>query len=364
LIPPELVDRVVLLDWSDPQWIPIFNPLAGADSGNRGTLADNLVAGLKGLSEGWGHRAEHILRSVLHGLLHLPHVSLLDVSDAVVRPREFALQRQILQVVQDPLLRRFWEHDLMTLAAADRNPVLNKLGLLLDIPPVSYTFMQRSSRFSFRKAIENRQIVLIKLAGIGDDSQSTLGSLLLSLLQAEILNRGRLRVEDRLPFQMHIDEAHRFETNSLESVLVQCRKFQVGLSLSHQYLKQFTSEQADALAGTGTAIIFQANMADAARLCDGLQGKVEVDDIVSLQPFRAIARIGTEIVRIQTRKVSAAGHASQRNRIIERCRQRYYQKADDLLRELNAPSTPTLPPVALPQTGANVDPETKPFDEF
>lgn len=357
LIEPSAADRVVVLDWSDPQWIPLLNPLAEARAESRGILADNLVHGLKGLSEGWGHRAEHILHSVLHGLMHLPSVSLLDVSDVVMKPKSSERRAEVLQVIQDPLLHRFWENDLVTYSAADRNPVQNKLSLLLDIPPVSYTFMQRRSPFNFRQAIEQRLVVLIKLTGIGADSARTLGSLLLSLLQAEISQRVALAPDSRLPLQIHVDEAHQFQTDAWEDFLVKCRKSRVGLCLAHQYLKQFTPKLVDAFGVVGSTVIFRTNTSDATKLCDGLQGKVQVDDIISLPPFHAIARVGTEVVRIQTRKVSLPEHTGLRERVLQRSHERYYQQTEVLLAELNAgvAPSPMPPPAEDGSSGAQYD---------
>lgn len=337
LIPEEHVDRTILLDWSDPEWIPIFNPLAGVRPCDRGTLADNFVKALKDLSDGWGHRAQHLLRSLVHGILHLPEVSLLDVSDALTTKDDTGkmLRDRVLEIVEDPVLKRFWRVELGGYTNSERAPVVHKLGLLLDIPPVSRTFMQTRCAVNLGTAIDNKNIVLVNLAGLGQDIQSTLGSLILSLLQVEMLTRSRQPKAERQRFHIHIDEAHQFTTNALERLLMQCRKYEIGVCLCHQYLRQYSAEQIDALANVGSTVIFNVDIADARRLCNGLRDKVTPTDIIGMKRYEAIARIDTEIVRIKTRQVVVPERAGNRQRIIELSHSRYYERAPAVLESIN-----------------------------
>jgi hypothetical protein len=355
LIPPAHAQRTILLDWSNPEMIPIFNPLADIHPANRGKVADNIVSALKGLSEGWGHRAEHILKCLIHGLLHLPKTSLLDVSYAldVKEDPGLALRKQVLRVVDDPLLRRFWSSSLQGYSAADRHPVRHKLGLLLDTPPVSRTFMQVHSTINLARAMQERKVLLVNLSGLGNDIQSTLGSLILSLLQVETLDRAGQDRGKRQAFYVHVDEAYRCRPDAMESILVQCRKYSVGMSFCHQYLRQYAAEQVDALATAGTTIIFNVDASDARRLCLSLQDRVKVEDIVSLPKYEAIVRIDTEIIRIKTRPVDKPKHASCRQEIIERSHQQHYKLATEVLREINRMDRLSDGPFAQPASGVS-----------
>jgi hypothetical protein len=361
LVPEEHEDRTILLDWSDPKWVPLFNPLADVRPADRGRRADNIVAAFKDVSEAWGHRAEHILRSLLHGVLHLPVASLLDVAHALNPTDELgkATCSQVLQLAEDPLLRRFWKTDLQKYANTDRAPVRHKLGLLLDIPPVSWTFMQPNSAVNLKQAMEEKKIILANLAGLGKDSQGTVGSLILSLLQVETLERSRQSRELRKPFHIHIDEAYLFQTDALDNILMQCRKYGVSVSLCHQYLRQYRPAQVDALASVGSTIIFNIDTSDAQKLCNSLQEKVTFNDIVAMKPYEAIARIDTEIVHIKTRQVPPPTHPSGRQRIIDSSHSRYYRTADEVLREINRPNrrgdqpfTPLVSPAVEGQAAA------------
>jgi hypothetical protein len=70
-------------------------------------------------------------------------------------------------------------------------------------------------------------------------------------------------------------------------------------------------------------------------LCQSLQDKVTVEDIVSLPKYHAIVRIDTEIVRVRTRPLPKPQHASCRQEIIDRSHQLYYKPAKEVLKEIN-----------------------------
>jgi len=369
LISPGDVDRTILLDWSTPEWVPLINPLAQPTVGGRGTLMDNIVSSLKDVSEGWGHRATHILRAVLSGLLHLPETSFLDAAEALDVKDEAAerLRSQVLQLVDDPLLRRFWQSRLRRYASTDRAPVQHKLGLLLDVPPVSRTFMQTHNALDLTQVMDEGGVLLVDLSGIGRAIQGTVGSLILSLLQTKMLARARQARENRKPCYIHIDESHRFQTDALDSILVQCRKYNIGVCLCHQYLRQYSPAQVDALATVGATVIFNVDTSDARRLCNSLQERVTATEVTAMERHVAIARIDTEIVRIKTRQVQPRGASGCRQQIIDRSRSRYYGQADAVLREINRrhrrwdqPFTP-LTPAAARQDGPVTEYQ---YDEF
>ena len=201
---------------------------------------------------------------------------------------------------------------------------------MLSTPPVSYTFQQTESAINLRQVMERQEILLINLSNVGSETQSIIGCLMLSLFQMEAMERARKATADRRRFFIHVDEAAKSVTRALESMLVQTRKFQVGLTLAHQYLQQFWEDQVDALSTAGNTIIFRTSRRDAEHLCKDLQDKVRPEDIIGLQRYQAIARIGTEVVRFQCRTPRPALSPGFKDRIVARSRQLYYKTADEV----------------------------------
>lgn len=69
---------------------------------------------------------------------------------------------------------------------------------------------------------------------------------------------------------------------------------------------------------------------DAGQLIKDLQGKVKVDDIISLDCYEAIARIGTDIVKIRTFPPMKMPEENFKDRIIESSRRRHYKPAHEV----------------------------------
>ena len=335
-ITPEQVDQVILLDWTAPTMVPLFNPFFGVAPEYRGRVADDFVASMRAFIDGFGHRLEHLLRLSLHGLLHLPAPCLLDVADALSTksPESKLLRQEVLKLVEDPLLKRFWGTSLDSYSSADLSPPQNKLSLMLGTPPVSYTFQQNQSAFTLRQVMDEQKILLVNLAGIGLEIQSTIGCLLLSLFQTEALARSRTAAYERQHFHIYVDEAHRFVSHSIESMLIQCPKFRVSLTLAHQYLRQFAPEQVDALSSVDTSVIFNVDRRDAECLSKDLQEKVGIEDILNLRRGEAIARLGTEVVRLHTQPPRPPVSPSCAGKVIERCHRLYYKPVDEIKRRI------------------------------
>ena len=153
---------------------------------------------------------------------------------------------------------------------------------------------------------------------------------MLSVLHLTALSRSALPIEQRRPVQFYCDEAHRFGVDALEDIVTQDRKYEVGLTLAHQYLSQFSPARRDALASVGATIIFNVDTRDAGYLRKDLQDMVEVKDLISLDVGEAIARIGTEVVRFRTLPPLKVPERHFRERIIEESHRRYYSPIADV----------------------------------
>ena len=317
---------------TNPRWVPLFNPFFGIQPDYRGQVASDFVAAMESFVKDWGHRLSYLLRSAIHGLLHLPRISLLDVADALSpkSPQGELLRKQVLQHIEDPQLLRFWQSGLGKFTNEALGVPQNKLSMILSTPPVSYTFQQTESPLNLRQVMDRQEVLLINLANVGSGTQSIIGCLILSLFEMQAMARAQTIQADRKRFFIHVDEAAQFVTRALQSMLVQSRKFQVGLTLAHQYLNQFYEDQVDALSTVGNTVIFRTNRKDAEHLCKDLQEKARPDDIIGLKKYQAVARVGTEVVRFQARPPRPALSPSFKDQIIARSRQLYYKPVDEV----------------------------------
>ena len=335
LIPPEHAERIIYIDPGDPDWIPLWNPLSCAAGQPHSRVADDLVRAFKSFVTGWGDRLEHLLRHAIYAVLHLTGGCLWDVANLLRKnsPESKQLRGYVLHELDNEVARAFWRHDFGRYRSADLAPAQHKLSKLLTSGSVSLMLSQSNASFDLREIMESGHALLVDLSRIGPEVRQILGCFILSLLHLSALGRDVSRSTPR-PFHIYCDEAHRFLTDALEDMVAETRKFNVSLTLAHQYLSQFTMRKADALSSVGSTVIFNVDTKDAHHLRSGLQGLVEVDDLITLEVGQAIARIGTHITRVRTQPPLEIPPDNAREQIIQRSRERYYRPVEQVRSEV------------------------------
>jgi len=329
LIPEEYVDRVIYFDPSDPHWVPIWNPMQKVRGQDIGRMTDDLVGVLKSFVTGWGDRMEHILRHSFFALLHLSGSTLLDIADLL---RSNSAQSQtnrklILDVIQNEEARKFWQHDFVLYRPDEFSPPKHKLSKLLVGGTVSLMLSQPHSSFRFRQIMDDGMVFVANLSRLGTEVREILGGFMLAVLHMTALSRSDTPRDQRKPFHIYLDEAHRFVTDSLEDIIAETRKYGVSMTLAHQYMRQFGMPKIDALASVGTTIVFNVDTKDAAYLSKDLQDLVKPDDIVNLEIGEAIIRCGTDIARIKTLAPLKMTENNFKSHIIAQSRRNYCMPA-------------------------------------
>ena len=328
LIPERFIHKTIYFNPGDPEWIPLWNPLERIPGQDIGRTADDLVQAIQSFvaKKGWGDRLEHLLRNIIFSMIHLGNGTFLDISNLMRNKSDESetLRKKILEVIDNETVRQFWMHDYKKYGKDDFGPPKNKLSKLLVSDSVSLMLSQPESRFNFRTIMDEGMILLVNLSNLGSMVREILGCFILSLLHLTALSRSSMPANKRKQFHIHCDEAHRFVTDSLEDLIAETRKYNVSLSLAHQYISQFGQRKTDAISSVGSTIIFNLDSKDAGYIIKDLQKKVKVEDIVALRKYEAIARIGTEIVRFKTRPPASVPVKHYKNQIIDESRNRYY----------------------------------------
>jgi hypothetical protein len=335
-IPRCHVDRVIHMNPGDKDYIPIWNPLHCGAGEVPGRLADDIVGAFRAFVTGWGHRLEHLLRQAILGILHLPGGNLLDVADLLRKKSEESkeLRSLVVDLVEHRLTRSFWQKDFDGYGAADLTPPQHKLSRLLTVANESRMLSQSDSLFNFREIMDTGKILLVDLSTIGSEVRDVLGCFMLALLHRSAIGRADASETTHKPFHIYCDEAHRFITDAIEDLISETRKYSVSLTLAHQYMSQFDTRKSDAVSSVGSTVIFHVNSTDASYLKKDLQDKVEVGDLCGLRRYEAVARIGTEIARLKTRRVPPVPTDSVRDLIIEQSRRRYCRRVDEVKRAI------------------------------
>ena len=336
LIPENKADSTIYIDFGNPEWIPIWNPLKKIPYQDIGRTADNLVGSFKSMIKGnaWGDRLEHLLRNGIFGLLHLDKSTFYDLLILFEQTQKKSeekiyLTKMILGAVDNEVAKRFWSKDFGGYRRDDFAPTHHKLSKLLNSDEsISLMLTQSDNLIDFQSIMDNEKIILLDLSNIGSDSRKILGGYLLSFLHNHSLARSKNAAWQRKPFNIYCDEAHIITTDTLEEMIIESRKFGVNLTLAHQYLNQFNTSQRDALLSMGTTIIFNVDLSDARFFTKDLQDKVDSIDIATLETGEAIARIGTEIIKMKTPPPIAIPPRNFKDEIIKNSYKNYYRKTE------------------------------------
>jgi len=331
LIPQDCIEKVIYLDFSDPNWIPIWNPIRCPDSSDVARITDNFIGILKSFITGWGDRMEHLLRHSIYGLMHLPGSSLLDVANILRSSEESKdLISSILQVTDTQESRQFWLNDFKGYSAADLGPPKHKLSKFLLGGTVALMLSQPDSSFDFRHIMDNGMILIVNLSELGSEICNILGAFMVALMHITALGRSKLSINHRRPFHIFLDEAPRFVTDSLEKIIAETRKYKVDLTLAHQYFKQFAPDVADALCIVGTTIAFNVDYRDAIALSKAFQKKISPEEFGELDRGQAFMHCGSHVVKIDTCGPLEIGDKHFYQEIIEYSHKHYYKHVSQI----------------------------------
>lgn len=326
LIPEDYVEKVIYIDFSDPNWIPIWNPMHCLDNKDISRTTNDLIGVFKSFVTGWGDRMEHLLRHSIFGLMHLPGTSLLDVANILRKGKASQDNiKMILEVIESQEARQFWLNDFRKYSSSDLGPPKHKLSKLLLGGTVADMFSQSESYFSFEHIMDSGKILIVNLAGVGPETRNVLGAFMVALMHVTALGRSKVAKNKRRPFHIYLDEAHRFVTDSLENIIAETRKYNVDLTLAHQYFKQFDTEVADALCSVGTTIAFNVDYRDAIMLSKAFQKKVEPEEFGNLSIGQAFVRSGRHMVKIDTPGPIEIRDKNCYQQIIDNSRSQYYK---------------------------------------
>lgn len=245
-----------------------FNVLERVPPDRRPLVASNVVAAFKhSWSDSWGPRLEYLLYNTVAALLDYPSGTLVGISRMLVS-EEF--RADVLQHVQDPLVRQYWEHEFAgyseKMLPEVVSPLQNKVGQLLSAPSIRNIVGQPRSTIDLSKTMNDGRIFIANLSKgqIGEDKANLIGSFLVTRFYLSALERAAIPEQERRQFNLHIDEFQNFTTSSFDSILSESRKFKLCLSLANQYLAQAEERvRASLLGNVATIIAFRVGSSDA-----------------------------------------------------------------------------------------------------
>ncbi len=304
-VPPELADKVRLIDLADEERIPGINLLDTRVFSDRDRPADSVVHIARGLWDQWGPRMQSILEHSIK-TLHEANESMdpeeqYTILDGLKLLSNEAFRSEVLQKIDDFYILQWWAN---TFAGWSRDykadslaPVQTRLSYYASSKRARAILGQSRSTIDIRKTIQEGGVLLASTsqATAGRDVAALVGSSLLNLVDAVIREQGILPPEERRGALVVVDEMQSMPGVDYESMLSELGKFGASFILATQSLARLQdispSLQDSLLANMGCLAVFQMAASDARELVWELdRDRVTEEDVTSLPVHHCYVR--------------------------------------------------------------------------
>jgi energy-coupling factor transporter ATP-binding protein EcfA2 len=270
-VPDSRLDDVVLFDPSDSEFPIGFNILQANSELEKNLLSSDLVATFRRMATSWGDVMDSVLANAILAFVESERGgTLFDLKRFLV---EKDFRNEFLKTVRDETIKYFWINEFPLVSGKSPSSILIRLDTFLRNRMVRNIVCQKRTRLDFRKIMDSKKVLLIKLSQglIGEENAYLLGTLLVSKLYQTALSRQDS--SERPYFWLYMDEFQHFITPSMESILSGVRKYNLGLVLAHQEFRQLQSRSAEVassvLSNCYTRICFRLGDTDAEKFASG-----------------------------------------------------------------------------------------------
>lgn len=329
-VPDHRVEDVVLIDPSDIEHPVGFNPLQAHSEIEKIAISSDFVEVFKRLSTSWGDQMTSVLGNAVLAFLES------DEGGTLADMRRFLIEndfrKEFLKTVNDPEVVYFWDKSFRMLVGRPQGPILTRLDTFLR-PKTIRRMVSQKKGLNFQDIMDGKKILLAKLSQglIGTDNAYLLGTLLVSKIHQVAMARQSQHSSERVNFFVYIDEFHNFLTKSMADLLSGARKYNLGLVLAHQDLRQLWERDKEiansVISNPGTRVCFRVGDFDAGKLEEGFSGFDSLD-LQNLGLGEAIVRIDKaendfNLNTYPDPKVDQRKAAERRREIIEHSRRKY-----------------------------------------
>jgi DNA segregation ATPase FtsK/SpoIIIE-like protein len=331
-IPEWRLNDVIYFDPSDFDYPLAFNPLEDPGPEKRHLVSDGLMSVFKKVwPDAFSGRMEYILNTVMMSLLEFPDSTVLSIN-RMLTDKDF--RKRVVASVTDSAVRNAWD-ELMkwddkrwseAVAA-----LINKVGQFSTNPVIRNILGQPKSTFDFRKAMDERKIIIMNLSKgmIGEQNAPLLGAMLITKIYLAAMSRAELSgpvIEKAAPFYFYVDEFQNFANESFASILSEARKYKLCLTVANQFIAQMEETIRDAVFGNmGTTVAFRVGPLDAEFMEKIFTPVFTQDDLQNIA-FRQfyitlqIDNMGSKPFSAQSLEMLLPLQNSMREQVIERSR--------------------------------------------
>lgn len=299
-VPEERKKDVVYFAPFDTEYPVALNVLEKVDENKRHLVANGLMAAFKKVfgEDKFSDRMQYILNNIILTLLENDDETLMGIN-RILSDKEY--RKRMVENVKDPSIRSFWLEEFAKAGEKYQQEaapaIQNKIGQFTSNPLIRNIIGQKKTSFDIREIMDNKKILIMNLSKgkMGEGNANLIGSLLITKIYLAAMSRADFdpyKLNELPPFYFYVDEFQNFANDSFADILSEARKYQLALTVAHQYVDQMTEEVKSAIFGNvGTMITFRVGATDAEIFEKEFAPVFSADDIVNLSAFQIYLRL-------------------------------------------------------------------------
>lgn len=299
-IPEHRIKDVIYFAPFDTEYPLALNVLEKVDINKRHLVANGLMAAFKKVfgEDRFSDRMQYILNNIILTLLENDGETLMGIN-RMLSDKDY--RRKMISNLQDPSVRSFWLEEFAKAGEKYQQEaapaIQNKIGQYTSNPLIRNIVGQKKTSFDIREMMDNRKILIVNLSKgkVGEGNANLIGSLLITKIYLAAMSRAdtsHYELSNLPPFYFYVDEFQNFANESFADILSEARKYNLSLTVAHQYIEQMTEEVKSAVFGNvGTMITFRVGASDAEVFEKEFAPVFTADDIVNLSAYQIYLRL-------------------------------------------------------------------------
>ncbi len=272
LMPPERAEDVIYFNPSDKERPMGLNIMEAYDENQRHFVVSSIINLMYKLYDPHrtgiiGPRFEHAIRNAMLSVMSRDNATFIEVV-RILTDESFV--KETLPYIKDPMVKRYWTDQIAQTSDFHKSEVLDyivsKFGRFVTNKTMRNIIGQPKSAFDFRKAMDEKKIILCNLSKgvLGEEDAKFLGLILVPKILTAAMSRADVPMEQRNDFFLYVDEFQNYATEDFAVILSEARKYKLNLIVANQYIGQIDEDVKNAVFGNvGTLVSFRIGVTDA-----------------------------------------------------------------------------------------------------
>jgi hypothetical protein len=272
LMPPERAEDVIYFNPSDRERPMGLNIMEAYSEQQQHFVVSSIINLMYKLYDPHrtgiiGPRFEHAIRNAMLSVMSRENSTFIEVV-RILTDENFV--KDTLPYIKDPVVKRYWTDQIAQTSDFHKSEVLDyivsKFGRFVTNKTMRNIIGQPKSAFDFRKAMDEKKILLCNLSKgvLGEEDAKFLGLILVPKILTAAMSRADMPMEKREDFFLYVDEFQNYATEDFAVILSEARKYKLNLIVANQYIGQIDEDVKNAVFGNvGTMISFRIGVTDA-----------------------------------------------------------------------------------------------------